>query len=102
MAEPFEVYDLGEVSLEDKSRTAAAPRRTSWPSAAAHPGRGPHPGMTSTLSLFVPGLGQMVAGEPVAGLFYASAIACVATVARALVVTLDRILPTLDLIEIPR
>ena len=105
MAESVEVYDLGEVSVGSKPRpaaTAAAPRRVRRPSATSHPTGRPHPAVTSSLSLFVPGLGQMVAGEPVAGLFYASAIACVATVARALVVSLDRILPTLDLIEIPR
>jgi len=99
------IYDLGEVELEKSQavfgRIAQAPRpgpprRHSRPEAA-----GIGPALAGSLSMFVPGLGQMIAGEIGWGLFYLSGMGFCAAALWAVLVTLDRLVPTLRLLEVP-
>lgn len=97
------VYDLGEIHVEERE----SPRQGGFVSPAAARERtprasGPGPGLTGSLSLFLPGAGQIVAGETVWGLFFLSCGGFVAAAAWALVETLERLLPTLDLLGVPR
>jgi hypothetical protein len=51
--------------------------------------------------MFVPGLGLMVSGEIAWGLFYLSGVGFCAACLWALLVTLDRLVPTLRLFNVP-
>lgn len=125
MSHNDEIYDLGEVG-----RTAAGPpfRSTGTPLVAEHfeSGSGSRqsgsrrrlrsvahghtsahstssigPGLAGSLSMFVPGLGQMIAGEVAWGLFYLSGFGFCAATIWAAMTTLDRLLPTLQLLNVP-
>jgi TM2 domain-containing membrane protein YozV len=52
--------------------------------------------------MFVPGLGQMIAGEIAWGLFYLSGMGFCTASLWAVLVTLDRLVPTLRLLDVPR
>jgi TM2 domain-containing membrane protein YozV len=101
------IYDLGEVEL-DKPRpvfgaNAAAPRptpirRTASPATAP---AGVGPGLAGSLSMFVPGLGQMIVGEIAWGLFYLTGIGFCAATLWAVLGTLDRVVPMLRLLDVP-
>ncbi len=99
------VYDLGEIHLEEREsgkQTGPARDAPAFPRAPRPRASGPGPGLTGTLSLFLPGAGQIVAGETVWGLFFLSCGGFVAALAWALVETLERLLATLDLLGVPR
>lgn len=59
------------------------------------------PGLAGSLSMFVPGLGQMIAGEIAWGLFYLSGIGFCAAMLWAVLNSLDRLVPTLRLLDVP-
>jgi TM2 domain-containing membrane protein YozV len=98
------IYDLGEIHLEESraARPAASPGGFSVSYARPTRAAGPGPGLTGSLSLIVPGTGQIVAGEGTWGLFFASAMGFVAALGWALLATLERLVPTLDLLGVPR
>jgi TM2 domain-containing membrane protein YozV len=103
MTDRDSVYDLGEIHLEERESRV----REGFASPAPVYGRaprasGPGPGLTGSLSLFLPGAGQIVAGETVWGLFFLSCVGFIASVAWALIETFERLLPTLDLLGVPR
>jgi len=56
---------------------------------------------SGTLSLFVPGAGQLVRGEFALGLFFLSTLAFMASLGWAIVITLDRITATLRVLDFP-
>lgn len=96
-------YDLGEIHLEERGSPERSASAVAVPSSPRMPrAAGPGPGLTGSLSLFVPGAGQIVAGETAWGLFFLSSGGFVAAFAWALVETVERLLPTLDLLGVPR
>jgi hypothetical protein len=119
MSQDHPIYDLGEVDLDSPKEpfppVFEAPRRRPQPSGQPGPngatrtsfersGRGamaPGPALTGSLSMFVPGLGQMVAGEIAWGLFYVTGFALCAAVVWAVFRTLDSLVPTLGLLGVP-
>jgi len=99
------IYDLGEVDRQQATAAFSRPlgvkaappiRRTSRPDAP-----GPGPALAGSLSLFVPGLGQVVAGEFAWGLFYFTGIGFCAALLWATLASLDRLFPTLRLLGVP-
>ena len=118
MSQDDAVYDLGEVELE-QSRSAFPPVfDATRPQPAVRPfsrtldrrgnGRRPSgtisrlgPALAGSLSMFVPGLGQLVAGEVAWGLFYSSGVGFCAAFLWAAVKSLDRLVPTLRLLDVP-
>jgi TM2 domain-containing membrane protein YozV len=125
MSHNDEVYDLGEVGRtapEPHFRTSGTPlvaEQFETGSRARGPGSRPRlrsvapgnsaarstnavgPGLAGSLSMFVPGLGQMIAGETAWGLFYLSGIGFCAATIWAAMSTLDRLIPTLRLLNVP-
>jgi TM2 domain-containing membrane protein YozV len=100
-----DIYDLGDVELGKPApvlgaiRSAprlSAVRREPTPSPS-----GVRPALAGSLSMFVPGLGQMVTGETAWGAFYLTWVAFCAACLWAVLVTLDRLLPTLRLLSLP-
>lgn len=102
-------YDLGEIRLDGRlTDFPTAPGRT--PSGRMH-GRGSgHAAhrngrvggtLAGSLSLFVPGLGEMVAGEFAWGFFYLTGIGFCAAMLWATVRTLDRLVATLQVLGVP-
>jgi len=99
------IYDLGEVD-HDKPHAAFGgipevprpmpPRRETRTEQA-----GAGPALAGSLSMFVPGLGQMISGEIAWGLFYLSGMGFCAATLWAVLVTLDRLVPTLGLLDVP-
>ena len=67
-------------------RTARAPREKLWPD------------VVTSLSLFLPGVSQMVRGQVTRGLFLLSSLAFLGSIAWATLQTLDRLAVTLDLL----
>ncbi len=59
------------------------------------------PAVAASASLFVPGTGLMVAGDPGLGLFVLSTLGLVGALTWALLETFDRLLPILGLFELP-
>jgi TM2 domain-containing membrane protein YozV len=98
------VYDLGEVEIDKPrafGRIAELPRHVPPRRAARAETAGVGPALAGSLSMFVPGLGQMIAGEIGWGLFYLSGTGFCAATLWAVLVTLDRLVPTLRLLEVP-
>ena len=109
------VYDLGEVSLtserehrtpstymEDLSRQASGPGRVRRLTL-----RDPKPrtfgwGITGSLSLFVPGAGQLVQREVTRGLFFICSLGFLAALGWAGITSMDRLVHTMDLFRLPR
>lgn len=109
MSQDDTVYDLGDVE-HDAPRPYFEPvfarktRPTPVPpprQASAATASGVGPALAGSLSMFVPGLGQMIAGEVAWGLFYLSGVGFCAATLRAALVTLDRLVPTLGVLEVP-
>jgi TM2 domain-containing membrane protein YozV len=105
MTRDEKIYDLGEVEL-DKPRpvfggVAAAPRLAGSRRSARPEPAGVGPGLAGSLSMFVPGLGQMISGEIGWGLFYLSGMGFCAATLWSLLGTLDSVVPTLRLLEVP-
>jgi len=125
MSHNDEVYDLGEVgrsASEPRFRPSGTPlvaEQFENGSASRRSGSRPRlrsvaqghtstrsasavgPGLAGSLSMFVPGLGQMLAGEVAWGLFYLSGIGFCAATIWAAMTTLDRLIPTLRLLNVP-
>lgn len=115
MSQDHPVYDLGDIDL-DKTRANLAPLfgtersegRSNRPRAASRGGarfryEGPRVGsaLAGSLSMFAPGLGQIVAGEAGWGIFYLAGVGCCASLLWAAAATLDRLVPTLALLGVP-
>lgn len=99
-----DIYDLGEV-ITDKPTAAftgvrPSPKLSYVRHDRPHP-PGVRPSLAGSLSMFVPGLGQMVTGEIAWGAFYLTWMACCAACLWALVDSLDRIAPTLRDLSVP-
>ncbi len=99
------IYDLGEVELDKPQavfgRTAEGPRPVTPRRGSRPEPTGVGPALAGSLSMFVPGLGQMIAGEIGWGLFYLSGTGFCAATLWAVLVTLDRLVPTLRLLDVP-
>ena len=104
MRKDQERYDLGVVEIEEPSTrirgVRAAPTLTYVRRDRPLP-PGVRPGLAGSLSMFVPGLGQMVTGEIAWGTFYLTWMACCAACLWALLGSLDRIAPTLRDLSLP-
>ena len=114
MRNDVDVYDLGIVEIDEAPAPARStpastkpptpvPLRRPQVAPASGTRRGPRagPALTGSLSLFLPGTGQLVAGDLPKGLFFATSIAFALAVLHALVTTLDRVIPTFELLGIP-
>ena len=105
------IYDLGEVDRNEKRAIFSGPvevqaTRPSLPRFGSRSGARPDahgvgPALAGSLSMFVPGLGQLIAGDIAWGLFYLSGMGFCAATSWAVLVTLDRLVPTLRLFELP-
>src|SRR5262245_4434182 len=100
------IYDLGEVEL-DRPRalfgaTGAGPRRASSRHDARPAPEGVGPALAGSLSMFVPGLGQIVTGEVAWGLFYLTGIGFCAASLWAVGSMLDSLLRALRWLDVPR
>ena len=106
------VYDLGNVDVASSARDEtvvsapaprqgmrAVPRRPGGyrPAAVAPPALD----VCGSLSIFVPGAGQILRGEIALGSFFIVSLAFVGTLAWAMLSTLDRLAPTLGLLGYP-
>lgn len=119
MSQDHPVYDLGEVDVETTKGSFPpvfdTPRQRPFGSARPGPdgtrryslersGRGsagPGTALAGSLSMFLPGLGQLVTGEIESGLFYGTGFGLCAALSWALFRTLDSLLPTLELLDVP-
>lgn len=107
MNEHGSVYDLGSLDptparpKPDASfnPTRTAPLRTAVPRPVVRSQPAFDP--SGTLSLFVPGAGQMVRGDVALGLFFLCSLAFMGSLGWALVVTLDRVTATLRVLDFP-
>ena len=112
------VYDLGEVDKGGQRpvfsgtplraeefestmpRGAPIRRPRAVPRNGARESAGVGPALAGSLSLFVPGLGQMVAGEVGWGLLFLTWIGFCGACLWALTATIDRLVPTLRLLDV--
>ena len=90
-----EIFDLGDLGTETaRRRTQDAP--------TIRPPFEPAPPLWPVgLALFVPGGGHLTGGKVAAGLAFLASLGFLATLAWAIFVTLDRLGPTLELLELP-
>ncbi len=99
------IYDLGEIGADHRKAVFGSSPTVSAPAAfrRERPGAsvGVNPALAGSLSLFVPGLGQLIAGEIAWGLFYLCGSGFCASCVWALLATLDRLVPTLSVLNIP-
>lgn len=103
------VIDLGEVDAPisgTKSMRPVKALRSHMPTARTVPSQAfyrepPRSGLLASLSLFLPGAGQMLAHEMAWGLFFLSSLGFLSTLAWSIVVTIDRLSATLRLLELP-
>ena len=101
MATTGEAYDLGTVA-----GTAGRPVARPVPAASHAYGRSriPHSELLSflpgSLSLFLPGSGQVLHGDTTRGLFFFCSIGFLGTLSWALLTTADRLAETLALLEV--
>jgi hypothetical protein len=100
-----EIYDLGEVEIEKPAplfgRIHGVPRAAPVRPPSRPEPAGVRPALAGSLSIFVPGLGSMVAGEPAWGAFYLSWVGFCAACLWAVLATLDRLTPTLRVLSVP-
>ena len=114
-----DIYDLGDIDRGRKqpifsSSAAVSDRFVGAPTqssarprplrSTAHRGSdagGVGGALAGSLSIFVPGLGQLLAGEIAWGLFYLTGIGFCAATLWALFGTLERIVPILRLLDVP-
>ena len=103
------VYDLGELQPEPRrSRRefpssvdgpqSQSPRSQSRPSTGRAGPRSTGPALADSLSIFLPGSGQLLAGEAKWGLFFLTAAGFLATFTWAITTTFDRLVFTLDIL----
>lgn len=98
------VYDLGVVHFDEEvvpSRPkprAVGPRGTPREPTKTTPDAGS--AVSGSVSLFVPGCGQILAGEVASGLFFLSGVAFCAAFLWAVSSSIERIVPTLSLLGI--
>lgn len=113
MQDSTDVYDLGNIGFDDgpasgsvkprpKDRREAAATRSPAPGLELPTAPGPGPGLVASLSMFLPGFGQIVAGDAARGLCFLLTTGWAVATGWAIVVSLDRLLPTLDLLDVPR
>lgn len=115
MSQNAEVYDLGEVERairHGRQQTTQAVKPTPTRRPAPTPTRRPirdsfvdgrrvalfASDFSRSLSLFVPGATQMFQGRIALGLFYVTMLAFMGTLTMAVLGTIDRLAPTLDLL----
>jgi TM2 domain-containing membrane protein YozV len=100
------VYDLGEVQMDRPhplfGSASSPPRYASMRRNAPAEPDGVGPALAGSLSMFVPGLGQIVTGEIAWGLFYLSGIGLCTASLWAVWSTLDSLLRTLRWLDVPR
>jgi TM2 domain-containing membrane protein YozV len=110
MSDQTTIYDIGKiepVSIETYAEAAVAPDRTAPLRTAVPVGRAmprPEPAtfdLYGTLSLFVPGSGQLLRGEVAWGLFLMSALGFMAALGWALMETLESVTVTSRLLGLP-
>jgi len=105
MSQDRTVYDLGAVGFDDdlpyraKERAAGPKRGGTVSDAGTAAGAA---GVSGSLSLFLPGCGQIVAGEVAAGLFFLSSVGLCGALLWAISSSIERIVPTLSLLGIGR
>ena len=107
MSDHGSVYDLGTLDPAPARPqpdagmhpTKTMPLRTAMPRAVVRSQPAFDP--AGTLSLFVPGAGQLAHGDIALGLFFLSSLACMGSLGWALVATLDRITATLRVLDLP-
>lgn len=103
-------YDLGDLDvLESRSAPAArgkaedeVPRVRPGSDARTPSAGGPSRALAASLSLFVPGLGQLALGRGAAALGYLSILGFFGALAWAVLTTIDRATPTLAALAWPR
>jgi TM2 domain-containing membrane protein YozV len=99
------VYDLGEVGRDQPRAVFGGISDLQRPTPLRVDSRpepaGVGPALAGSLSMFVPGLGQIVTGEIGWGLFYISGMGFCAASLWAVLGTLDRLVPTLRLLDVP-
>jgi len=115
MSHDSSAYDLGNLDFGSPAGTETvvsrplprrpvarrAPRRPARTAAASAAVVPPAFDVCGSLSVFIPGTGQILRGEIVAGMFYLVAMAFLASLAWAILGTLGRLAPTLDLLGYP-
>ncbi|HJQ98637.1 MAG TPA: hypothetical protein VJ826_09990 [Candidatus Polarisedimenticolaceae bacterium] len=109
MPQDTPVYDLGEVDMKDRkpvafpaifgSDFASATRSERVRHEARSSGR-VRPQLAGSLSLFVPGLGHVVAGEATWGLFYAASLGFCAAAVWAMFSMRSGLIATMKVLEI--
>lgn len=114
MAQDTTVYDLGSLdtgveppvppaspSSRQATVVAAAPARPARPARVSSRARGPRFDVYGSLSLFVPGAGQIAAGRFAQGLFFVTTIAFLGSLSWAMLETRDRLTASLALLGYP-
>jgi hypothetical protein len=101
-------YDLGDLDLPaPRARRARRSASAAAPTAVAPSGilyapiesrEGSHFNLPGSLSLFLPGSGQLLAGDWLRALFFVSSLGFLVTFSWALLSTMDRLAPTLVLL----
>ncbi|MHC4934348.1 MAG: hypothetical protein ACYTGV_19420 [Planctomycetota bacterium] len=113
MSQDTSVFDLGNLDIAAASRpteterppgptpvpTQVGERRRVRTVAAAVPA--PAFDVCGSLSVFVPGSGQVLRGEVASGLFFLASVGLTGTLAWAILNTLDRLAATLDVLGYP-
>jgi hypothetical protein len=99
------VYDLGEVTLDERSQAGPHSRpvrsRSHFPASAASRKSGWLSNLIVSLSIFLPGAAQILRGRFAVGLFFLTGIGCLAASAWAVVTTMTRLTETLPLLGLP-
>lgn len=103
------LFDLGELDAPARASRVAAEGRATRPSrfrmarsSATDARLAPlGAGFSTSLSIFLPGAGQILLGETAQGLFFLTSIAFLGTFGWAVISSFDRLTRTLDLFGIP-
>jgi hypothetical protein len=97
----LEVYDLGEADGKRLRRVLAPKIRRARARHLPPSRRSPVPAVAGSLSLLLPGSGQLLVGPLRLGILLLSAAAFFAAFVWAILATFDRLIPTLDLLGVP-
>jgi hypothetical protein len=101
MEEP-DIYELDEAG-DGRPRPAFAPKiKRARPRPFPSRPRSAVPAAAGSLSLLLPGAGQMLLGEVRLGLFFVSGAAFLAALTWAIFTDLDRLIPTLEVLGVSR
>ena len=100
--EELGVYDLGEAGGTGPRPTSAPKIRQARKRPVPRPPRSAVPAAAGSLSLLLPGAGQMLLGEVRLALFFVSGMAFLAALIWAIFAGLDRLIPTLEFLGITR